>query len=381
VQLGPGVTVLYGDNAQGKTNFLEACYLLATTRPLHTSTDKEMAGWDASQEPLPYARVSGHIQSVEGPADLEVVFQASETGIPVGDGAQPAPGPSAMARVPLQKTYRVNGVRRRAVDMMGRLKVVFFGPEDVELVSGAPDLRRRYLDLAASQADRRYLRALQQYRRVIVQRNSLLRRIRDRETDPSQLPFWDEHLIRTGSALLSYRLRMLDDLEETVRRTHAWLADDETPVTMRYQGTVEGEGLETADIARGFRKALDARQQREVQAGQTLVGPHRDDLRFLLRDVDMGVYGSRGQRRTLALALKLAEVEYMRKQAGDAPVLLLDDVLSELDARRRAKLMEAVARHEQTLITATDLEHFPPAVLARAQLFHVTRGRLEQVAV
>jgi DNA replication and repair protein RecF len=338
-----------------------------------------MAGWDASTEPLPYARVAGHIQSVEGPADLEVVFQASETGAPAPDGVQAptAPGPSTMAHVPLQKSYRINGVRRRAVDMMGRLKVVFFGPEDVDLVSGAPALRRRYLDLAASQADRRYLRALQQYNRVITQRNSLLKRIREREADPNQLPFWDEHLVRTGSTLLSYRLRMLDDLEATVRRTHAWLADDDSPVTLDYQGTVEGEGLETADIARAFRKALEARQQREVLAGQTLVGPHRDDVRFLLRDVDMGVYGSRGQRRTLALALKLAEVEYMRKQAGDAPVLLLDDVLSELDARRRAKLLEAVSRHEQTIVTATDLEHFPSGLLKTASVFRVTRGRLE----
>lgn len=377
VELSGGITVLHGDNAQGKSNLLEACYLLATTRPVRAGTDRELVGWTAVGEPLPYARVTGRVSGKESAWELEVVLQATQVGSGSTVEEDGEEGPGGTASLPLQRSYRLNGVRRRAVDMAGLLKVVLFGPEDVELVAGPPALRRRYLDLAASQLDRRYLRALQRFQRIVSQRNALLRHIREGETALSQLVFWDEELVRAGSFLLAQRLAMLGALEGLVRKVHSRLTEGEGEVSLAYDGTVAAATPDEEALGHAYLQALRARQGQEIAAGQTLVGPHRDDLRFLLRGVDMGVYGSRGQRRTLALSLKLAEAEHVACRAGEAPVLLLDDVLSELDPRRRAQLLESVTGYEQALITTIDLGPFPPPILDQARLLRVAAGRLE----
>ena len=383
IALSSGVTVLHGDNAQGKSNLLEACYLLATTRPIRAATDRELVGWEAVREPLPFTRVAAAVRAASGTTDVEIVIQATETRDPsldadAADSSQ-SDGPQHTAALSLQRSYRVNGVKRRAVDVVGQLKVVLFEPEDVELAGGPPALRRRYLDLTNSQLDRRYLRTLQQFNRIVTQRNSLLRQIRDGEANISQLRYWDEQLVQAGSVILEYRLVMLEALQAVAQRLHVRLAEQDAPLSLQYDSAVTelSPDLNQESLAGAYARALEARQPREIGAGQTLVGPHRDDIHFLLDGVDLGVYGSRGQRRTLALALKLAEAEYVRDKAGDAPVLLLDDVLSELDAHRRAHLLEALNGYEQTLITTTDLEPFPPDMLERASRIHVTRGQLD----
>jgi DNA replication and repair protein RecF len=377
--LAPGVTVLWGDNAQGKTNLLEAIFYLATSRSPHAGADREVVNWLACEsEPLPYARLVGRIARSE----------AGHNGAgPAGD--RPERGEQAIeitltremnngARY--RKQIRLNGVPRRAMDLLGHLNVVLFLPEDIAVVHGAPGLRRRYLDVMLCQVAPPYCAALSRYNEVVAQRNALLRDLRERGGDVDQLRFWDERLVEHGSTLSARRRQTVAALDELGVEIHAALTDGAERLRLSYVPGLELPEAATAQaIAAGFRAQLETVRRREVAAGVTLLGPHRDELRFLIDGVDAGIYGSRGQQRTAALALKLAEVELMRRETGEYPVLLLDDVLSELDAHRRCFLVERLGGGpEQAIVTATDLHVFPAEFLQGRAVWHVQAGRLER---
>jgi DNA replication and repair protein RecF len=364
LDLPPGVTVLLGDNAQGKTNLLEAIYYLATSRSPHASADRELVNWlTVEQEPLPYARWVGRVLRGTGEVTIEITLTQQEN-----NGST------------YRKQIRLNGTGRRAMDLLGQLNVVLFLPEDIALVSGAPASRRRYLDAMLCQVDPPYCRALSRYNQVITQRNALLRNLRERGGDPTQLTFWDERLVEHGTYLVAHRqeaLRALDVLAHTV---HAELTEGVERLRLRYVPSVEINGPEAAGgVGTAFQRQLQALRQREIAAGVTLLGPHRDDVRFLIDDIDAGIYGSRGQQRTVALTLKLAEVDLMRREVGEYPVLLLDDVLSELDAHRRRFLLHRLASPDgpqQAIITTTDLHSLSETFLRSCQLWRVQMGRL-----
>ncbi|MGD9317178.1 MAG: DNA replication/repair protein RecF, partial [Anaerolineae bacterium] len=353
-----------GDNAQGKTNLLEAVYYLATTRSPHAGADRELVNWLATeQEPLPYARLVGR-----------VARSASEIGIEVTLTQRANNGSR------YKKQIRLNGVAKRAMDLLGQLNVVLFLPEDIALVSGSPSRRRRYLDAALCQIDPVYCRSLSRYNQIVSQRNALLRDLRERGGDPAQLAFWNERLVEHGAYLVGRRWEALSALDELAHAIHVDLTDGNELLHLRYVPSVEMEGPGDADaVARAFQEQLQSLRQREVAAGMTLVGPHRDEVRFLVNEVDAGIYGSRGQQRTAALSLKLAEVSLMRVETGEDPVLLLDDVLSELDEHRRRFLMHTLENGaEQAIITTTDLHTLPAPFLERCRLWRVEMGRLSE---
>jgi DNA replication and repair protein RecF len=365
LSLPPGVTLLQGDNAQGKTNLLEAIYYLATSRSPHAGADRELVNWLAvEEEPLPYARLVGRVARGAGEVAIEITLTQQ-----------------ANHQTRYRKQIRLNGVAKRAMDLLGQLNVVLFLPDDIALVSGSPSGRRRYLDATLCQIDPVYCRTLSRYNQIITQRNALLRDLRDRGGDPSQLAFWSERLVEHGSYLVSRRWRALLALDELAHRVHSQLTDGGEQLHLCYVPSVEMEGPGDADdVARAFQAQVEDLRRREVAAGMTLVGPHRDEVRFLVNDVDAGVYGSRGQQRTAALALKLAEVDLMRTETGEYPVLLLDDVLSELDEHRRRFLMRNLEDGaEQAIITTTDLHTVPQTLLPRCQLWRVEMGRLRAV--
>jgi DNA replication and repair protein RecF len=364
LDLPEGVTLLVGDNAQGKTNLLEAVYYLATTRSPHAGADRELVNWLATeQEPLPYARLVGR-----------VARSASEIGIEVTLTQRANNGSR------YKKQIRLNGVAKRAMDLLGQLNVVLFLPEDIALVSGSPSRRRRYLDAALCQIDPVYCRSLSRYNQIVSQRNALLRDLRERGGDPAQLAFWNERLVEHGAYLVGRRWEALSALDELAHAIHVDLTDGNELLHLRYVPSVEMEGPGDADaVARAFQEQLQSLRQREVAAGMTLVGPHRDEVRFLVNEVDAGIYGSRGQQRTAALSLKLAEVSLMRVETGEDPVLLLDDVLSELDEHRRRFLMHTLENGaEQAIITTTDLHTLPAPFLERCRLWRVEMGRLSE---
>jgi DNA replication and repair protein RecF len=362
LDLTPGITMLLGDNAQGKTNLLEAIYYLATSRSPQAATDHEVVNWLVAEgEPLPYTRLVGRVARGSSNQSIEITLTQ-----------QPDNGTR------YRKQIRINGVNRRAMDLLGHLNVVLFLPQDIDLVSGSPSGRRRYLDVTLCQVDPAYCRHLSRYNQIVTQRNALLRDLRERSGDPGQLAFWDEKLTGHGAYLIHRRRGAVNVLDQLAYSVHEQLTDGEERLHLRYEPSLEAETEGAVDALRqAFQAQLLAQRQREIAAGMSLTGPHRDEMRFLIDDVDAGVYGSRGQQRTAALALKLAEVDMMHHETGEHPVLLLDDVLSELDAHRRSFLMRALEEGaQQSVVTTTELHALPQSFLQRCQLFRVRLGQL-----
>lgn len=359
--------MLQGDNAQGKSNFMEAIYLLATTRSPKSDAERELLNWAVLEESLPFCRVAAEIQRGGATIQLEVVIQAR------------APGDVSHALLPVQKRIRVNGLVRRAVDVVGLMNVVLFGPSDLELVGGAPGVRRRYLDILNSQVDSRYLQALQQYNRVLLRRNHLLRLIAEGRARSEHLAFWDRELVTNGAYIVFQRQQAVIALDEQARQVHHQLTGGQEHLEIAHVENLASAG-ELGQISDNFREALKAVQRREIAQGMSLVGPHRSDLRFAVNGRDMRSYASRGQQRTIALALRLAEARFILSRTAEQPVVLLDDVLSELDRGRRRFVLESLEPYGQVVVTTTDLGDLEDDFLKRAALFRVSRGEIEPLA-
>ncbi len=335
--LQPGLTVLHGQNAQGKTNVVEAIQLLSSGSSYRALSDKEVIRWGALESER-LARVTGQV----GEGELEVV---------VSD----MPGTAS-------KRVLVNGAGKRLADFVGRLTAVLFGPEELDLVTGSPSHRRAYLDGALSQTDRTYVRATSVYNRVLQQRNQLLKLFRERELSPDELVYWDAQLVEAGSLISQRRAQCLSQLSTLAAARHRVLAPGGGELELAYEtklfrmagGWQHLACVPASDIREEFRRWLVLEVDREMAQGVTVVGPHRDDLLLSLDGKPVDKFGSRGQQRTVALALKLAELDFVREHTGDNPVLLLDDVLSELDEARRGALREVIASHEQVVLTTTE---------------------------
>jgi len=377
LDLTPGISAFQGGNAQGKTNLLEAIYLLATARSHRAGTDRELVNWEAAKDEFPFARLWAEVRKTSGIVKVEMGLQGQTT-LPQKEVAEDN-------QLYVNKRIRVNGVPRRAMDLVGQMLVVMFSSPDIDLVGGAPALRRRYLDIALSQMDPLYLRSLQSYNRIILQRNHLLRLIREGRAKSNQLAFWDEELVKTGSYIIVQRQHTVAALAELAALTHDRLTGSQEALEVFYVGSIHQQVAESSledvqlqAVAAAFQDELQASQAREIERGMTLVGPHRDDLRLLANGIDMGIYASRGQQRTIALSMKLAEASLMQARTGDQPILLLDDVLSELDAERCYHLLESVTSYQQVLITTT-LEPDSLEPLTQATRFKVQQGTVERL--
>ncbi len=371
--LPPGPVLFYGDNAQGKTNLLEAAYMLAIGKSFHASNEREVVNWEAASTDG-YAMVSGIVHRKDGRLKVQVGFQC------VPAGPQPAQAEQGQPTFSVRKQVRVNGIPRTFLDLVGLANAVMFSAEDMDLVLGAPALRRRYMDILISQVDPLYLKALQRYQRVLLQRNQLLKMIRDGRAKEGELEFWDQELVREGAFITLRRHDVAAALSGLVHQRYLELTGGREEVVLQYVPSVEADP-EAAALERALSQALTLGRRREVVLGATGAGPHRDDLKMLVGGVDMGLYASRGQARTLALALRLAEASYLRELTGEEPVLLMDDLLSELDARRRAQVLGQSLAHQQALITATGLELFSGPFLRQATLFQVRAGALAEASI
>jgi DNA replication and repair protein RecF len=363
IDLPAGPVVLCGDNAQGKTNLLEAIYLLATSKSPRASADRELVNWDSAGDDIRYTRLAAQVEDGAVTTQVEIVL----TGQPDIEGSEQAY---------YQKRIKVNGVSRRATDLIGVVRVVMFEPQDTDIVGGSPALRRRYLDAANSQVDSLYLRNLQQYGKILVQRNHLLRMIREHRSGPDELAFWDEQLIEAGSYIINKRQASVDAVNAMAADIHKELTNDTENLDIEYARSVPHQ--QDQELKKTFSERLQKARGQEIARGVSVVGPHRDDLRFFVGGINMCTYGSRGQHRTIALSLKLAQARYIEDVSGDSPILLLDDVLSELDSERRRHLLKAIQSYQQAIITATDWDHFDSGFLSVASKFSVSRGILEK---
>jgi DNA replication and repair protein RecF len=336
---GPGAHLVWGPNAAGKTSLLEALVVCARGTSHRTLADAELIRWDA-----PFARVDTR-RELPGldPLELDVTL--------VREG--PAGG---------RKRIRVNGVPRRATALAGLLRVVVFAPEEMLLIVGPPSLRRGMLDALAAQRSPAHPADLAAYARILAQRNALLRAIREGQAGRDQLSPWDARLVDAGAAVLDARQRALGELSAPLAAAHAEIAADEGRLAITYESNVVPTSDETHHDALARRLAETA--EKESWNGVTLVGPHRDDLAFRLDGRDLATFASRGQQRTAILALKLAELDLLTAHDGRAPLLLLDDVFSELDPARRSHLVRRIAGLPQAFVTTTTLDDLDPALRA-----------------
>ena len=373
----PGVLLFCGENGQGKTNLLESVYVLATTRSPRTSVERELLSWrtpedaDLAAVVPPFARLEARVRRLEGEVHLELTFEGERS-------TTNAATPGAVTR-----GIKVNGLAARATGLVGQLPVVYFSPADVELAGGAPSGRRQYLNLANSQVSPSHLRALQRYNRVLLQRNQVLRLIRERRQGSAALEPWTEQMLDWGSQILRQRLAMLRDVDARVATIFRELAGTSETLHIAYRSTVCEASIDADDLPDSFRQRQAQLASREIEQAVSLVGPHRDDFTFSLDGIDLNTYGSRGQQRLAVLALKLAEADWMRAEIGELPVVLLDDILSELDPQRRSYVLQRVAepeptRQQQVWITTTDTSDQARArdVLGTAQRFVIDAGQV-----
>ena len=351
--LEPGLTVVSGENGQGKSNLLEAVYLLAIGKSYRAVTERDVVSWQAAEAGA-YAIVAATLHGPHGALELRV-------GLDCGDGAG------------VVKQVRVNGAPKRASDLVGMMGAVLFAAEDINMVFGPPRGRRRYLDVLLAQVSRRYVQALSRYQRVLGQRNTLLRALRERRAREEELAFWDEALVREGAALLSERWLSMASLARHAASAFERLSSQDE-LSVAYAGTAAEP--EDGDGARSLREALLASRDQERARGMTLVGPHRDDLRLLLNNVEASRHASRGQARLAALALRLGEARLLAERRGDPPLLLLDDALSELDERRRELVLEEACWYPQAIVTTADTRALPEAFLHRAHWMRVHEGQV-----
>ncbi len=386
----PGPILLRSDNAQGKTNLLEAIYFLATTRSAFARAERQLVNWQAMErDMLPFARLEAQVHRNRKQSRIDITLLPGETGT-------------------IRKEMRVNGVKKRALDVIGQLNTVIFLPEDIELITGSPSMRRRYLDATLCQIDPAYCRSLAVYNKVLTQRNALLKQLAERGSSETlgrrgedQLLFWDEQVAEQGAFLIKRRQEAIAELDQLGRNRYRLLGDQSEILRLHYAPSFDPQHRPLLDyqrplsleellpseqvqpglsqITEAFKTHLRQARREEIARGVTVVGPHRDDLHFTVDGVDMTLYGSRGQQRTTALALKLAEVDLMRQTTGESPLLLLDDVMSELDAKRRARVMAMVDGVEQAFLTTTDWNDFTEEFRAQAHLLQVRAGQIEGV--
>ena len=365
VRLDRGLNLFVGDNAQGKSNLLEAIYLLSTLRSSRASSDADLVRHEMLSSEFPVARLECQVDRSAGNLHLELAVVGRTTDANHRAG----------------KRVRVNGVPRRASDAVGQLCAVLFSTLDIDIVAGPPLLRRRYLDMMISQVDRGYLRAMQRYAKVLQQRNSLLKRIQAREAASSELSFWDQELAHSGGIIMRARAEALGHLVPQAAYQMDRLSEGQETLQLTYRPSLGGFDeascpIEEAEWTSRALRALAALRGREIGAGATIVGPHRDDVTVEIDAMPADAYASRAQQRIAALSMRLAEASYLRRALGDDPVVLLDDVLSELDARRRKGVLEFFDSFQQTIVTTAEPDRVRDVMTRASGRFVVSAGAL-----
>lgn len=339
IEFSSGTNILYGDNAQGKTNILEAVYLGATTKSHRGSKDKEIIRFGENE-----SHIRIHLVKQEIGHQIDMHLKKSRT-----KGA-------AIDQIPI----------KRSSDLLGFVPVIFFSPEDLSIIKNGPSERRKFLDIELSQLEKMYLHQLSSYNKVMSQRNNLLKQLAYQRDLLDTLDSWDIQLVRYGSEVIRYRQRFIEDLNEIIREIHKNLTGKKEKIVLKYDYSVNYDE---------FLTVLQKKREIDLKYASTGAGPHRDDIEFLVNGIDIRRFGSQGQQRTAALSLKLAQIELVKRQTGETPILLLDDVLSELDSSRKNYLLDSI-KDIQTLITCTGLEEFINSHLQIDKMFHVKSGKI-----
>jgi DNA replication and repair protein RecF len=376
MELPRRVLLLVGNNAQGKTTLLEAVYFLSTFTSFHASSDRQLINFLATREPLAVSRLvaeyqrQGHSHQIE----TRLILENNR----------------------LRKEILCDGVRRNMHDAVGNLNAVMFLPQMTRIIEGSPEERRRFLNLLISQAIPDYSRTLSEYNQALSQRNALLKQISERGGNNEQLDFWDDALSQHGASIIHTRIRTIDEVQRLATRIHHQLTGGHEILRLEYQPAYDplptppvGQyslpmetqsdrtGLSNHAIQSGFISNLQAIRTEEIHRGVTTIGPHRDELTFMSNGINLGIFGSRGQVRTTMMSLKLAEAAWIKQKTSEFPVLLLDEILAELDIRRRADILNFLEESEQAMLTTTDLDLFDNNFVKGCSTWQVESGRAE----
>jgi DNA replication and repair protein RecF len=347
------VNVILGENAQGKTNIMESIYVLAMAKSHRTTTDKDLIRWD--QE---YARIDGRIQKKNSSLPLQLII--SKKG----------------------KKAKFNHIEQRKLSQyIGNMNVVMFAPEDLNLVKGSPQVRRRFIDMEIGQVSPIYLHDMSQYQKILQQRNHFLKMMQiKKQTDQAMLEVLTEQFIDMAVKVVTKRFEFLRLLQKWAEPVHKGISRGLEQLEIAYKPSVDVlEDQELSKMKVSFEEKFSKLRNREVERGTTLFGPHRDDLQFFVNGRDVQTFGSQGQQRTTALSVKLAEIELIHSEIHEYPILLLDDVLSELDDYRQSHLLNTIQGRVQTFVTTTSVDGIHHQTLKEASMFEVVSGQIEKV--
>ncbi len=346
------INVLIGENAQGKTNLIESIYFLAMSRSHRTSRDRELIRWDSD-----FAKVKGQLKKKAHSVPLEIIL--SKRG----------------------KQAKLNHLEQKKLsDYIGQLNVILFAPEDLSLVKGSPSVRRKFIDMELGQMNKIYLYHLSQFQQVLKQRNQFLKQARFKNNyDKIYLEVLTEQLATEAAEVLYARFKFVNQLSDLADAVQKDISNEKETLMIRYKTSSSAdETMTVEEIFNHLQEDYEKNHAQEVDQGTTIIGPHRDDLIFYVNDRNVQTYGSQGQQRTTALSLKLAEIELMREMTGEYPILLLDDVLSELDDSRQTHLLKSIQNKVQTFITTTSLDGVQMDLLNDPFIFYVEDGSIEK---
>ncbi|GLI86367.1 MULTISPECIES: DNA replication/repair protein RecF [Rossellomorea] len=347
------VNVILGENAQGKTNIMESIYVLAMAKSHRTSNDKDLIRWDEE-----YAKIKGRIQKHNGPIPLELVL--SKKG----------------------KKAKCNHLEQQKLSQyVGNMNVVMFAPEDLHLVKGSPQVRRRFIDMEIGQVSPVYLHDISLYQKILQQRNHYLKQLQTRkQKDQTMLDVLTEQFIEMAVKITKKRFEFVRMLESWAKPIHSGISRNLETLEILYKPSLEvSDDQEWSKMVEIYERKFDQIREREIDRGVTLVGPHRDDLQFIVNDRDVQTFGSQGQQRTTALSVKLAEIELIHSEIKEYPILLLDDVLSELDDYRQSHLLNTIQGKVQTFVTTTNVDGIDHQTLNEATTFHVEAGTMKRL--
>ena len=350
LSFSPSINVLIGENAQGKTNLIESIYFLAMSRSHRTSKDRELIRWESD-----FAKVKGELNKKSHSVPMEIIL--SKRG----------------------KNAKLNHLEQKKLsNYIGQLNVILFAPEDLSLVKGSPSIRRKFVDMELGQMNKIYLYHLAQYQQILKQRNQFLKQAKHSpKFDQIYLDVLTEQLAAEGAEVLFHRFKFVNQLNTWAQQVQIDISNGKEQLEITYKTLPDiTEKLSIEEIFNQLKELYKSAQQQEIDQGTTTLGPHRDDLIFYVNDKNVQTYGSQGQQRTTALSLKLAEIELMNEITGEYPILLLDDVLSELDDNRQTHLLNSIQNKVQTFITTTSLDGVQMELLNHPLIFYVDEGTI-----
>lgn len=343
INFSPNLNLIVGKNAQGKTNLIEAIYYSAVGKSARAKKDADLINWSREK-----ANFKLTVEKKAGTKDVEITFFRTQ-----------------------KKAIKLNGINLMKIgDLLGNVNVVFFSPDELKLVKDAPEDRRKFMDTDISQFNKNYFYSLLRYNKILEQRNKLLKEKYDAKIIEQTLPIWDTQLATEGAKLIKYRMEFLERLKKYVQNAHSYLTSEKENLQIEYAGTI---GKDEQEIKQELIDGLAKCREKDLKLGFTNIGPHRDDIKLLVDNIDIRSFGSQGQQRTVALSLKLAELEIFKEETGEYPILLLDDVLSELDQERQQRLLWKI-KDIQTIITTTQ---YDPFMFEKANIIKIEKGKIQ----